>query len=220
MELPRPPKLLRTVGWSLTEAMGFPIAAYAVGGWLGGRDAGLLAGLGAVCITAVIRRLATGSVPGLVTIMVIVLTLQTAVAIGTGNLWIFLAHFPLANLCLCVLFARTARGPDPLCARLAAEMIGLRQPAARQPGLHRFFQHATVLWAVVFLLLAASMAVLLETEPTATFLLLSAVATVALIAGGTGASVLWFRSVLRRLGIRLCWTPAATVQGVRPAHGT
>jgi uncharacterized membrane protein len=208
MELPRPTKLLRTVGLSLTEAIAFPLAAYAIGGWLGGRDAGLLAGLGAICITAVIRRLATGSVPGLVTIMVVVLTLQTAAAIATGNLWIFLVHFPIANLCLCIVFARTARGPDPLCARLAAEMIGLRQPAVRQPGLHRFFQRVTVLWAGVFLLLAASMAVLLETESTATFLLLSAVATVALIAAGTGASLLWIRSVLRRLGIGLSYAPA------------
>ena len=208
MELPRPRKLLRTVGLSLTEAIAFPIAAYAIGGWLGGRDAGLLAGLGAICVTAVIRRFATGSVPGLVTIMVIVLGVQTAAAIATGNLWIFLVHFPIANLCLCIVFARTARGPDPLCARLAAEMVGLRQPAARQPGLHRFFQGVTVLWAGVFLLLAAGMAVLLETESTATFLLLSAVATVALIAAGTGASVLWIRSVLRRLGIGLCYAPA------------
>jgi uncharacterized membrane protein len=211
MELPRPRKLLRTVGLSLTEAIGFPIAAYAIGGWLGGRDAGLLAGLGAICITAVIRRLATGSVPGLVTIMVIVLAVQTAAAIATGNLWIFLVHFPIANLCLFIVFARTARGPDPLCARLAAEMVGLQQPAARQPGLHRFFQRVTVLWAGVFLLLAASMAVFLETESTATFLLLSAVDTVALIAAGTGASVLWIRSVLRRLGIRVRYTSAATV---------
>jgi hypothetical protein len=87
-------------------------------------------------------------------------------------------------------------------------VIALRQPATHHPGLHRFFQGATWLWAGVFLLLAAGLAVLLATEPTATFLLHSAVATIALIVAGTAASVLWFRPVLRRHGLRLRFAPA------------
>jgi hypothetical protein len=208
LELPRPLRLLRVTGWSLTESLGLPVAAFALAAWLGGRNAGLLAGLGAVWITIVVRKLASGSVPGLLAISAIVLSIQTAVVLATGNLWIFLVHFPLANLCLCILFARTARGPKPLCAQLAAEMIALRQPTSHYPGLHRFFQGATWLWAGVFLLLAACLAALLATEPTATFLLLCTVATITLIGAGIGASVLWFRSVLRRLGLRLRFAPA------------
>jgi hypothetical protein len=45
------------------------------------------------------------------------------------------------------------------------------------------------------------------TEPTALFLLLSAVATAALVVAGT-ASALWFLSVLLRLGLRLRFAPA------------
>jgi hypothetical protein len=208
LELPRPLRLLRVIGWSLTESLGLPVAAFTLAAWLGGRNAGLLAGLGAVWITIVVRKLASGSVPGLLAISALVLSIQTAVVLATGNLWIFLVHFPLANLCLCILFARTARGPKPLCAQLAAEMIALRQPASHYPGLHRFFQGATWLWAGVFLLLAACLAALLATEPTATFLLLCTVATITLIGAGIGASVLWFRSVLRRLGLRLRFAPA------------
>ena len=208
LELPRPLRLLRVTGWSLTESLGLPVAAFALAAWLGGRNAGLLAGLGAVWITIVVRKLASGSVPGLLAISAIVLSIQAAVVLATGNLLIFLVQFPLANLCLCILFARTARGPKPLCAQLAAEMIALRQPASHNPGLHRFFQGATWLWAGVFLLLAACLAALLATEPTATFLMLCTVATITLIAAGIGASVLWFRSVLRRLGLRLRFAPA------------
>jgi hypothetical protein len=87
-------------------------------------------------------------------------------------------------------------------------MIALRQPAGHHAGLHRFFQGATWLWSGVFLLLAACLAALLATEPTATFLLMCTVVTVTLIAAGVGASVLWFRSVLRRLGLRLRFAPA------------
>lgn len=208
LELPRPLQLLRVMAWSLSESVGIPVAAFALAARLGGRNAGLLAGLGAVWITIVVRKLASGSVPGLLAISAIVLSIQTAVVLATGNLLIFLVQFPLANLCLCILFARTARGPKPLCAQLAAEMIALRQPASHHPGLHRFFQGATWLWAGVFLLLAACLAALLATEPTATFLLLCTVATISLTAAGIGASVLWFRSVLRRLGLRLRFAPA------------
>jgi len=203
LEVPRPLRLLRTVAWSLTESAGLPVAAYAIAAWLGGRDAGLLAGLTAIWATAAIRKVAAGSVPSLLMISAVVLTLQTALVIGTGELWIFLLQFPLANLCMCVLFARTARGPKPLVARLAAEVVALRQPATHHPGVHRFFQRATWLWAAIFLLLAASLAVLMETEPAGTFLMLSTAVTIALVVAGTGASTLWFLSVLRKLGLRL-----------------
>ena len=208
LELPRPLRLVRTAAWNLSESAGLPIGAIAIAAWLGGRDIGILTGLGVTCIIAAIRKLRTGTIPGLLAISVMLLTVQTIVVLATGSLWIFLLHFPVANLCLCALFARSASGPNPLCARLAAEMIALRQPATHQPGLHRFFQRATVLWAVIFLLLAASLAVLLATEPTPTFILLSSLATISFVAAGTGASIIWFMRVLRRLGLRLRFAPS------------
>jgi hypothetical protein len=208
LELPRPLRLALTAGWNLSESVGLPVAAYVVAAWLGGRDAGLVAGLVAIWLTVVIRKVATRSVPSLLTISAAVLTVQTAVVLATGELWLFLLQFPLANLCLCVLFARTAGGPDPLVARLAAEVVALRQPSTHHPGLHRFFQGATWLWAGIFLLLTAGLAVLMVTEPASLFLMLSTVATAALVVAGTGASTLWFLSVLRPLGLRLRFAPA------------
>jgi hypothetical protein len=213
LELPRPWVLLRTTTLSLAESAGLPIAALAIGAWLGGRDAGLLAGLAATWVIAIVRKIATGSVPSLLKILTIELTVQTVIVIATGQLWIFLLHFPLANVCLFVLFARAARCPNPLLARLAAEVVGLRQPATHYPGLLRFFQDGTWLWAGIFLLLAATMTVLLVTEPTAAFLLGSTIATIALILAGAGVSVLWLRCVLRRagLGVRFALTGRAAV---------
>jgi hypothetical protein len=208
LELPRPLSLVRTAAFNLTESIGFPVAALAVGAWLGGRNVGLLAGLGATWLTAVIRKIVTGSVPGLVTIMVMILTLQTALAIGTGDLWIFLLHFPLANLVLCFLFARTARSDEPLAEKLAGEVVCLRQPAVPLPGLRRFFQGATWLWAGVFFLLGGCMGALLATQGTATFVLFSVVATVAFIALGVAVSSMWLRLVLRQLGVSVRFAAA------------
>jgi len=201
LELPRPTVLLRTVGWNIAESFGLPTGAYVLAAWLGGRNAGLWAMLGAIWLTAVIRKLATGSVPGLVTISLVVLTVQTLAAIITGNLWIFLLHFPLANLGLFLVFARTARGRSPIAARLAAEVIGLRCPAVHQQRMHRFFQNVTVLWGGVFLLLAVSLGALLAAVPVATYVPVWAVTTITLIALGIAASTLWLRSVTRNLGI-------------------
>ena len=208
LEVPRPLRLLLTAGWSLTESIGLPAAAYLAAARLDGRDTGLVAGLAAIWLTAITRKVVTGSVPGLLVISAAVLTVQTAVVLATGELWLFLLQFPLANLCMCVLFARTASGPRPLIAQLAAEVVALRQPATHHPGLHRFFQAATWLWAGIFLLLTAGLAVLMVTEPTGLFLMLSTAATIALVVAGTVASALWFRSVLRKLGLRLRFAPA------------
>jgi hypothetical protein len=151
LELPPPLSLVRTTAWNLIESIGFPVVALVVGAWLGGRDAGLLAGLGATWIAAVIRKLGTGTVPALVAIMVTLLTLQTALAVGTGN--------------------------------------------------KRFFRGATWLWAAIFLLLGGCMGALLATQTTAAFRVFSLFATVTLIVLGVGASTVWLRSVLHRLGL-------------------
>jgi hypothetical protein len=104
---------------------------------------------------------------------------------------------------MCFLFARTARGPHPLVARLAAEVVALRQPARHHPGLHRFFQGATWLWSGIFLLTTAGLGVLMVTEPVPVFMVGSTVVTVALTVAGIAVSALWFRSVLRRSGLRV-----------------
>jgi hypothetical protein len=215
VEFPRPLRLLGTISWSLIESAGLPVGALALGAWLYGRDAGLVAGLAATWLVALIRKIATGSVPSLLTITAVVLTLQTAVVLATGQLWIYLLQFPAANLVMSFLFARTARGPYPLVARLAAEVVALRQPARHHPGLHRFFQGATWLWAGIFLLLTAGLAVLMVTEPLQAFMVSSTVATVALTAAGIAVSALWFRAELRRSGLRVRFAAsgAPTVTG-------
>jgi hypothetical protein len=192
-----------TAGWNLAESLGLPLAGYFIGAALGGRNPGMVLATAVVWLTVVARKVVTGSVPGMLMISALVLTLQTGLIVATGSVLFFLLQFPLANLALCVLFARTAPTRKPLVAQLAAEVVALRQPSSHHPGLHRFFQGATWLWAGIFALSTVGLAVLMEVESVNLFLLLTTVVTVGGVALGTFFSVLWFIRVLRRSGLRV-----------------
>jgi hypothetical protein len=203
LELPRPWRLVLTAGWNIAESVGLPIAAYAVGAKLGGQDVGMVAAAALVWLAVIVRKVVTRSVPGLLLISALVFTLQAVLVVATGSVLFFLLQFPLANLALCVLFARTAPTRKPLVAQLAAEVVALRQPSARHPGLDRFFQGATWLWAGIFAASAIGLAVGMVYEPTTVFLVLSTAVTVGGVIAGTFLSALWFVRVLRRSGLRV-----------------
>jgi uncharacterized membrane protein len=163
----------------------------------------MAAAAGMVWLTAAARKVLTNSVPGLLVISGLVLTLQAALALATGSVLLFLLQFPIANLALCVLFARTAPTGKPLVAQLAAEVVALRQPSAAHPALDRFFRGVTWLWAGIFAASTIGLVILLVVEPVPVFLLFTTVVTVAGIAAGTVASVLWFVRMLRRCDLRV-----------------
>ena len=206
LELPRPGRLILTAGWNLAEAFGLPAAGYLIGAMLGGRAAGMAAATGVIWLTVAVRKVAAGSVPGLPIISALVLTLQAALVIATGSTLVFLLQFPLANLALCVLFARTAPTRQPLVAQLAAEVVGLRQPSSRYPGLDRFFQEVTWLWAAIFAASTAGLAVAMAIASAEVVELLTTVVTVGGIVVGAFLSALWFVRVLRRLGLHVRFT--------------
>jgi hypothetical protein len=208
VELPAPARLALTAGWNLAESLGLPLLGYVVGERLGGQGVGMAAAAAMVWLTAAIRRVVTGRIPGLLVISGLVLTLQAVLVLATGSVLLFLLQFPVANLALCILFARTAPTGRPLVAQLAAEVVALRRPDAAHPGLDRFFRAVTWLWAGIFAASAIGLTALLAVEPARVFLLLTTVVTVAGVAAGTLLSVLWFIRMLRRCGLRVRFGPA------------
>ena len=187
----------------MAESVGLPFGAYIVVTDVVSPDAGLLAGTAVVWMLIAIRKIVSGSVSSLLMISALVLTVQTAVAISTGYMWMFQLQFPLANLAMCVVFARTAPTGKPLVAQLAEEVVALKQPDTHHPGLHRFFQGVTWFWAGLFLLLTLGMSFMMITEPYKLFMLLSSAVTIGLTLVGAAICVVWFLAVVRRLGLRL-----------------
>jgi hypothetical protein len=208
LEIARPWPLLRTASWSLAEAAGIPAAAYLGVSALAGSAAGVIAGLLAVWLMVVARKLVSGKVPGLLMISALLLCVQAALVLATGQAWIYLLQFPMAKLILSVLFARSAWTADPLVARLATEFASVRHHGVNSPGLHRFFRRNTWLWAAIFGALAAGFAGLVATEPIAQFLIISTIVTVTVFSTAAAVSALWFALVLRRNGLRLRFAAA------------
>src|ERR1700727_125415 len=140
LELPHLRRLIWTSAWSMAESVALPFGTYVVVTDVVSPDAGLLAGTAVVWLLIAARKIATGSVTSLLMISALVLTVQTAVAVSTGYLWMFQLQFPLANLAMCLVFARTAPTRKPLVAQLAAEEVAFKQSADQHTRLHRFFR--------------------------------------------------------------------------------
>jgi hypothetical protein len=205
LDLPHPRRMLWTVAWSMAESVGLPFGAYVVVTDVVSPDAGLLAGLAVVWALIAARKVLSGPVSSLLMISAVVLTVQSAIAISTGYMWMFMLQFPLAHLALSAMFARTAPTRKPLVAKLAAEVVALKQPD--HPGLHRFFQGVTWFWAALFMVMTLAMAVMMATEPFALFMLMSTAATLGLTVVGACVCAIWFFAVIRRLNLRLRFSP-------------
>jgi hypothetical protein len=208
LELPRPRRLVLSAVLSLAESFGLPVGGYVVGAALSGHVGGMIAATIVVWLTAAVRKIATRTVPGLLIISGLLLTLQMALVIATGSELFFLLQFPLANLALSVLFARTAPTRKPLVAQLAAEVVAFRQPDMRHPRLDAFFRQTTWLWAGIFAALTVGLGVCLVIEPASAFLLLTTAATAGSVAVGISLSVLWFVRAMRRSGLRVRFAAA------------
>ena len=71
LELPAPARLALTAGWNIAESLGLPVVAYLAGERLGGQGAGMAAAAGIMWLTAIVRKVLTGSIPGLLVISVL-----------------------------------------------------------------------------------------------------------------------------------------------------
>lgn len=203
IELPRPWRLMGTAAVGLGESFGLPVGAFALVDALVGQRPGLLAGLGVTWCVACARKFVTGSVPGLVLLSVLLLSLQTAVAFATGQTWIYLLQIPIAKLLLSVVFARSAPTRNPLVGKLAGEVCAVPPHWIEHADLRRFFAGATWLWASIFLVLALFLGAMVVTQPLVVCMYASTCGSIALALAGAGVSTLWFLSVLRKNGLRL-----------------
>src|SRR5580700_9779308 len=85
LELPAPAWLALTAGWNFAESLGLPLVGYVAGERLGGQGLGMAAATAVVWLTAAVRKVLAGSIPSLLVISGLVLTLQTVLVLATGS---------------------------------------------------------------------------------------------------------------------------------------
>ena len=63
LDLPALARLALTAGWNLAESLGLPVVAYLAAERFGGQGAGMAAAAAIMWLTAIVRKVVTGSIP-------------------------------------------------------------------------------------------------------------------------------------------------------------
>jgi hypothetical protein len=120
--------------------------------------------------TAVLRRvLRRNTVPGLLILACLGITLRTGVYLLSGNTFVYFFQPILRTLGTAGLLAASVLVGRPLIARFASDFCPLAPEVKDRPGIVRLFEQLTFLWAGVNLLAAVVSLTLLLTVPTAVF---------------------------------------------------
>jgi uncharacterized membrane protein len=201
VEIPRLRSLSRHAGRHIIEATLIPLALFYGAISLFGTLAALLVALGWSYL-AIGRRLVTGRrVPGILVLGAFGLTARTIVALGTGSLFLYFLQPTLTNVVVAGIFLASLSTHRPMAERLAADFCPLPGAFLAHPGVRRFFNQLTLLWAGVQLANAGVTIALLVSQPVRTYLWARSLSSFVITGGAIAVSTLWFRRSMRRHGI-------------------
>jgi hypothetical protein len=119
---------------------------------------------------AIARRLLLGqSVPPILLLSTIALTVRTAIAIASGSTFIYFFQPILGTVAMACVFLGSIAIGKPLIGKLASDFWPLHPEVAELPAVKRLFLLLTILWAGVNFATAATTFVLLLTMPVEGF---------------------------------------------------
>jgi len=140
---------------------------------------------------SVLRRLVSGQrVPGVLQLAVAGLTVRTIVGLSTGTFLYFLQ--PVATtLALSLVFLGSLWWGQPMIARMASDFCPLDSEISGRPAVVRLFSGLTLMWAGVHLISAGTTFALLVSLPTATFVAIKTVVSLAITISAIVMTVSW-----------------------------
>jgi intracellular septation protein A len=166
-------------------------------------DSGLFAAL-SWSITVIICRLVLRKpVPTVLLLTTTLLVARTVLGLLTGSVFLYFLQPTLQNFLISSLFMVSALLDKPLLARLAGEFCAFPTTLSGHPGMRRFFQRVSLLWALVFAINGAGTLVMLAKATVGNFLMVSTAGSYTLVGLGILLSLYWFRRSLRGQGIVL-----------------
>lgn len=133
------------------------------------------------CYGAIAWRMATRRrMSGLMALTVVGLTARTALALASGNTFLYFFQPVINNGVVASLFLLSLATARPVVSRLAADFYPMSEDVAKRPRVQRLFWHLTLLWALVCLAKAVVTLWLLQSQSMASFIVIKSVALLAL----------------------------------------
>lgn len=166
-------------------------------------DSGVIAALCWSVVVIVTRLVMRKPVPAVLWLTSALLIARTALGLATGSAFLYFLQPTLQNFVIASLFLVSAPFNKPLLARLAGDFCSFPDTLSGHPGMRRFFQRVSVLWALVFAVNGSVTLVMLAKATVGNFLMVSTAGSYSLVALAIVGSLLWFRRSLRSEGIVL-----------------
>jgi hypothetical protein len=173
--------------WATLVLFNFPTAVIVALGWMA-------AAMGW-------RRLTRRPISGLLLLTLVILTVRTTLTLITGSTFFYFVQPVFADVTVAVIFLGSLATARPVIARLAPDFYPMDAAATACPGMQALFRRLTLMWGVVILLKATITLSLLESLPTADFVLVKGSAIAVLTVSAAAVTLLWSVVVGRREGL-------------------
>jgi hypothetical protein len=176
---------------SLANAVLVPAALFAAMAVLVNVTTAMIVAL-AWMVGAVSWRGATGrAVSGLLVLTLGMMALKTAVALATGNTFIYFVQPVLVDAAVATLFLSSLWSDRPFVSRLAPDFCPLDAALAERPGIRQLFRGLTLMWGLVILVKGVVTLTLLLSLSTVDFVVIKSGTIIALTLTATAATVVW-----------------------------
>ena len=140
-------------------------------------------------------------VSGLLLLSLGVLTVKTAFTILTGNTFVYFVQPVFADVAVATVFFCSLGMARPAIARIAPEFYPISASVAARPAFCALFRRLTLMWGMVILAKAGVTLWLLETLPTADFVLIKGGAIFGLTLTAATVTLVWSHAVARQQGL-------------------
>jgi uncharacterized membrane protein len=166
-------------------------------------DSGVIAALCWSAMVIVTRVVLRKPIPAVLWLTSALLVARTVLGLVTGSAFLYFLQPTLQNFVIASLFLASAPFNRPLLARLAGDFCSFPDNLSGHPGMRRFFQRVSVLWALVFAVNGSVTLVMLARATVGNFLMVSTAGSYTLVGLAIVGSLWWFRRSLRSEGIVL-----------------
>jgi uncharacterized membrane protein len=151
---------------------------------------------------AIVRRLvARRSIPTIVLLASIGITLRTLFALASGSTFVYFFQPVLGTVVLSLVFWASIATGTPLVARFAHDFCSIAPDVEARPAIVLLYRRLTHLWAGLNLMIAGLALVLLLTMPFSTFIAVKSCMATSLTATGIALTVMASVRVARSEGV-------------------